>query len=135
MAKSTWADGRDPVTSALTVAVTRPRAGTVVCTAVGEVDLTTEPLLREQLQKATSEGRQHLVMNLSDVDFLSAGGVGVLVQTWKAQQDGSAMALVCNSRPVTRVLDLLGELNLTPSFQRYNNISDAVAACNEAIKV
>lgn len=133
MAKSNGEDGHDPAASVLTITVSRPRVGTVVCTAVGEVDLTTAPALRERLQKATSDGRRHLILNLSGVTFLSAAGVGALVQTWTAQQDRYVMALLmCNSRPVTRVLDALAELHLTPPFQRYDHISDAVAACNEA---
>ncbi|MDQ3764135.1 MAG: STAS domain-containing protein [Actinomycetota bacterium] len=134
MANPSWEDGRGPAASALTITVSRPRAGTVVCTAVGEVDLTTAPSLLEQLQKATSDGLRHLVVNLSGVTFLSARGVGVLVETWTAQQDRCAMTLVGNSRPVTRVLDMLAELHLTPPFQRYDHISDAAAACNSTIE-
>lgn len=100
-----------------------------MCTAVGEVDLATGPLLRDQLHKATSDGPRHLVVDLSGVTFCSAAGVEVLVQTLRAQQNRYAMVLVGNSRPVMRVLDVF---DLAQRFPRYDDVDAAVAACNEA---
>jgi anti-sigma B factor antagonist len=125
----TWTeDGHDPVASLLTAALSYPRVGTVVCTAVGEVDLATGPLLWEPLQKVISDGPRHLVVDLSGVTFFSVAGVEVLMQTLTAQQDRYAMVLVGNSRPVMRVLDVL---KLAQRFPRYDNVDDAVAAVAE----
>jgi anti-sigma B factor antagonist len=118
-------DGHDPAAPLLTAALSHPRVGTVVCTAVGEVDLATGPLLLEPLQKATSDGPRHLIVDLSGVTFFSAVGVGVLMQTLAAQQDRYAMVLVGNSRPVMRVLAVL---KLAQRFPRYDDVADAVAA-------
>jgi anti-sigma B factor antagonist len=108
-------DGHDPSAPLLTVALSHPRVGTVVCTAV----------LLEPLQKATSDGPRHLVVDLSGVTFFSAVGVGVLMQTLAAQQGRYAMVLVGNSRPVMRVLAVL---KLAQRFPRYDDVADAVAA-------
>jgi anti-anti-sigma factor len=97
----------------------------VVCTAVGEVDMATGPLLLEQLQKATSDEPRHLVVDLSGVTFFSAAGVEVLMQVLRAHQSRYAMVLVGNSRPVMRVLDVL---KLAQQFPRYDKVDDAVAA-------
>jgi anti-anti-sigma factor len=104
----------------------------VVCTAVGEVDLTTRPLLLDPLLKAISDGPRHLVVDLSGVTFFSAAGVEVLMQTLTAQQDRYAVVLVGNSRPVMRVLDVL---KLAQRFPRYDDVDEAVAAVAEPSKL
>lgn len=93
MATSEWEVGHGLTVSELAITVSCPRVGTVVCTLVGEVDLATESLLREQLQQAVMAGPRHLIVNLSDVSFLSVGGVGVLLETWRAQQHRCEMVL------------------------------------------
>ena len=100
----------------------------MVCTAVGEVDVATGPLLLDRLQKATSDEPRHLVVDLSGVTFFSAAGVDVLMQALTAQQGRYAMVLVGNSRPVMRVLDVL---KLTQRFPRYDGVDEAVAAAAE----
>lgn len=100
----------------------------MVCTAVGEVDVATGPLLGDQLQQATSDEPGHLVVDLSGVTFFSAAGVDVLMQALTAQQGRYAMVLVGNSRPVMRVLDVL---KLTQRFPRYDDVDEAVAAAAE----
>jgi anti-anti-sigma factor len=81
-------DGHDRAAPLLPATLSYPRKRTVVCTAVGEVDLTTGPLLRKQFQKATTDEPQHLVLDLSGVTFFSATGVEVLMQ-----RDGAARSL------------------------------------------
>jgi anti-sigma B factor antagonist len=123
-------NGYDRTAPLLTATLSHSGEETVVCTAVGEVDLITGPLLRNQLQKATDKPR-HLVLDLSDVTFFSAAGVEVLMQTLMAQQDRYALVLVGNSPRVMRVLDVL---NLVQRFPRYDDVDDAVAACNGAAR-
>jgi anti-anti-sigma factor len=120
--------GHSPAAPLLTTTLSHPRVGIVVCTAVGEVDLATGPLLLDQLQKATSDEPRHLVVDLSGVTFFSAAGVEVLMQALTAQQDRYAMVLVGNSRPVMRVLDVL---KLAHRFPQYDDVDDAVAAAAE----
>jgi anti-sigma B factor antagonist len=120
--------GHGPAAPLLTATLSHPRVGTVVCTAVGEVDVATGPLLGDQLQQATSDEPGHLVVDLSGVTFFSVAGVDVLMQALTAQQGRYAMVLVGNSRPVMRVLDVL---ELTQRFPRYNDVDEAVAATAE----
>lgn len=119
----------DSAAPQLIATLSHPRRGIVVCTAVGEVDLATGPLLFDQLQQATSDGPRHLVVDLSGVTFFSAAGVEVLMQTLARQQNRHAMVLVGTSRRVMRLLDVL---NLTQRFPRYDDVDDAVADCNGA---
>ncbi|MBV9061158.1 MAG: STAS domain-containing protein [Pseudonocardiales bacterium] len=130
MATSEWEVGHGLTVSELAITVSCPRVGTVVCTLVGEVDLATESLLREQLQQAVMAGPRHLIVNLSDVSFLSVGGVGVLLETWRAQQDRCEMVLVGASHRVTLVLDVLEQGNLMPCLPRYDSVVQAMAGCN-----
>jgi len=120
--------GHGPAAPLLTATLSHPRVGTVVCTAVGEVDVATGPLLLDRLQKATSDEPRHLVVDLSGVTFFSAAGVEVLMQALTAQQGRYAMVLVGNSRPVMRVLDVL---KLAQRFPWYDDVDEAVAAAAE----
>jgi anti-sigma B factor antagonist len=123
--------GHDRTAPLLTATLRHSGEEAVVCTAVGEVDLITGPLLRNQLQKATTDKPRHLVLDLSDVTFFSAAGVAVLMQTLRAQQNRYAFILVGNSPRVMRVLDVL---NLAQRFSRYDDVDDAVAACHGAAR-
>jgi anti-sigma B factor antagonist len=130
MATSKREVGHGLTVSELAITVSCPRVGTVVCTLVGEVDLATESLLREQLQQAITTGPRHLIVDLSDVSFLSVAAVETLLDTWRASQDRCEMVLVGTSHRVTLVLDVLERGNLIPCFPRYDSVVQAVAGCN-----
>jgi anti-sigma B factor antagonist len=130
MATSEWEMGHGFTVSELAITVSCPRVGTVVCTLVGEVDLATETLLREHLQQAIMPGPRRLIVDLLGVSFLSVGGVGVLLDTWRAAQDRCEMVLVAASHRAALVLDVLEQGNLMPCFPRYGSVGQAVAGCN-----
>ncbi len=82
---------------------------------VGEVDLATVPELREGLQRALSASSgTHVVVDVTDVEFIDAAGIGALVDAAvDARAAGGELVLRRPSRAVRRVLELLslgGEL-------------------------
>lgn len=59
------------------------------------------------LSKLVSEGPPHVVLDLSQIDFVDSSGLGALVQiTKQAQTDGGSSQIVTNPR-VTQTVKLV----------------------------
>lgn len=81
------------------------------CTVVelaGEIDMLTTPLLAERLDEHFSEDLRQVVLDLSRVTFLSAGGLNLLVAADDcARARGVAMSIAgCNG--LERVFEMAG---------------------------
>jgi anti-sigma B factor antagonist len=101
----------------------------VVAHVIGPVDLLTAPALRLCVDDNVDDDRG-LVLDLSRVDFLAASGLTVLTDTKeRATRENLAWALVANSRPVTRPLDLLGLRTQLPTYDSLPRAVAAVAGC------
>ncbi len=92
----------------------------------GEVDVATAPRLRERLIQLVNQGRHHVVVDLSGVDFLDSTGLGVLVGALKRVRthDGE-LALVCSEPRVLKVFEITG---LTKVFTMHPTVDEAVGA-------
>jgi anti-anti-sigma factor len=55
------------------------RAGWVVVTVAGEMDLISSPAVRQKVHEAVAEGRRSVVLDLAGVRFCDSSGVGVLI--------------------------------------------------------
>ncbi len=94
-----------------------------VLTVVGEVDVATAPSLRERLVQLIDDGRVHLVIDLTPVDFLDSTGLGVLVGTLKRirQADGELRLVV----PQERIKKLFEITGLTKVFDIVDQVDGA----------
>lgn len=97
-----------------------------MCVVTGEVDITTAPILRDQLCKAISTNPRHLVVDLSAVTFFSAAGIHALHTPRAAQDENQQLVLVGTGRPVARVLDIC-----QVRYPRYCELNQALAAFDE----
>jgi len=86
------------------------RDGHVVVAVRGELDELTAPELDGELARAV-DGRP-VVVDLSDVSFISSAGLHVLL---KDRRPGKP-AIVCPVGNVSRVLDIVGARRTTPVF-------------------
>jgi anti-sigma B factor antagonist len=98
-------------------------AGTVVVSVQGEVDALTAPrltaTLTEQLATATL-----LVVDLSQVDFFGAAGLGVLARSVAVATDGGvALRIVAGPR----LRRLLGVVGLAASMTLCATVAEALA--------
>lgn len=102
----------------------------VVAHVFGCVDLLTAPALRMCVDDhADADGG--LVLDFSRVEFLAASGLTVLTDTdARATRDNLAWALVANTRPVLRPLEVLRLVNTLPIHE---TVPDAVAAVRAAM--
>ena len=75
----------------------------------GNLELATAEVLRTHLSEVMREGHIHLMMNLNEVGYLDSSGLAVLLGTLRRvrEKEGS-LRLVCNVKPVLRVLSLTG---------------------------
>jgi len=75
----------------------------------GRVDSNTAPELEQALVKLQSEGRTHLVLDLSEVEFLSSAGLRVMVSTMKnLRKIGGDLVIASPNSRVREVLRLAG---------------------------
>ena len=103
---------------------TRPAGCWTVARLAGEIDLDTGPLLRDALLAAINAGNRHLVLDMSDVEFIDSSGLNVLVATFRRAQlvDGGVRLVITRNR----VLDTLRITGLDTFFSIYPSVADAV---------
>ena len=99
----------DPPTSEL-VTVTVSTSDTVVrVTAAGEVDSTSAPVLREQIDAVLDSGAPEFVVDLVHVSFLDSAGLCVLAAAHRRAGERSIrMRVLASSRAVIRPLQITG---------------------------
>lgn len=92
----------------LTISQRQDSKGAVI-EAVGEVDLTTAPQLKEALMAVVNDAQKSpIIVDLSRVDFIDSAGLALLVEARKKlAPDGRALnVLLTPSRQPERVLKL-----------------------------
>ncbi|HEX6237426.1 MAG TPA: STAS domain-containing protein [Acidimicrobiales bacterium] len=92
--------------------ITRPRrvlavsangdADRTVVRLRGEYDLTTRAALQDALDRAIAHGDGDLVVDLSQVRFLDAGSVGIILQAREALRTRSCSLTLRSPRGITR---------------------------------
>lgn len=94
---------------------------------VGRVDAYTAPALEEVLAKVTDEERFNIVLDLSDVDFLSSRGLWVLTEVQKRCRRYNRGELVL-AGVKNEIRDTLNLAGLDGYFQFFDNVTAAVAS-------
>lgn len=79
---------------------------TVVCLR-GEIDAHTAPRVRDAVDRAFDLGARATVIDLSEVSFIDAAGLGVIVVAAR-RRGPDAVALVCPHRSIVRVFRICG---------------------------
>ena len=112
----------DPLTLQPTVEVRSPQPHAALIVLGGEHDLYSADQLRQTIEMSLS-GCDHLLVDLSAVEFIDSTIIGVLVQTMKkASGLGRRFSVVLGTAPVVeRALDVSGVLpllNVEPTVER-----------------
>jgi anti-sigma B factor antagonist len=100
--------GGDRPSSVLSLTTERSETRVLV-TGVGQLDIATAPLLREELVDVFVRGAPaHLIVDLAGVEYADSTGLGVLVGARRrVAAEGGRMSVVANDR-VARVMRLSG---------------------------
>lgn len=118
-----------PARNLIDVSARQVTTGVAVVQVRGEVDAFTAPVLRAELADQPDPPPAMLVLDLSEVTFLAASGIRVLLENReRAALTGTELRLVHGTRAVGRVLDVL---RLTQLFRSYSTLADALATQSE----
>ncbi|WP_308103320.1 STAS domain-containing protein [Actinocorallia sp. API 0066] len=99
--------------------------GAVVVRPRGEVDMSTAPGLREELDRLISGGARRVVVDLAEVTFLDSTGLAVFVGVWqRLRNEGGSFALAAAPAHVASPMRLTG---LDRSLNLRETVEDALA--------
>lgn len=95
----------------------------------GEVDVYTAPQLKQQIIDLLDNGVNHIIVNLTQVDYLDSTALGVLIGGLKRlrERDG-ALDLICPNPRIRRIFEITG---LDKIFDMYTTEDEAL----ERVKV
>jgi anti-sigma B factor antagonist len=97
-----------------------------VVSITGRVDGSTAGEFETTLNELTEAGKNNLILDMSEVDFVSSAGLRILVNTRKAvQASGGDIVLASPSDQVIETLDIAG---LDVLFQQYPDRETAVGS-------
>jgi anti-sigma B factor antagonist len=93
----------------------------------GRVDSLTAPKLVEELNKITTSGHFKIVVDLSEVQFLSSAGLRILIATQKncKRYNRGEVVLAAVPENILAVFELAG---FTSIFKIFDNVISAVGA-------
>jgi anti-sigma B factor antagonist len=76
----------------------------------GEVDYEVSPQLKAHLARAIKAGRNHIVLDLSDVTFIDSTAIGVIAGTIEKLNPagGGSLAIVSEHEKVLEILEITG---------------------------
>ena len=98
---------------------------TLVFKLRGSLDLATAPTVRAALTDAADKGGHHLIVDLSQLEFLDSTGLSVLIGAHRrAAERGGSLRLIVQDGPISRLLNITG---LVAVFAVYHSLTDAKA--------
>lgn len=97
--------------------------GVLLVSLAGDVDVNPAAELRKAFMDFSNQGFHTLVVDLNDVDFIHATGLGVLMGAHKrAQAHGGSVDLICRQESILMMLDQVGWLD---KLRVYSSQADA----------
>ncbi|MFF3907974.1 anti-sigma factor antagonist [Streptomyces sp. NPDC001848] len=115
----------------LSIDVTMPREDVALVTVKGYLDVDTATELHHHLANQMHHGRQHLLLDLSEVPFMDSSGINIILNAYKeTRQVGGSIGLIDPAPAVQRILDLTGVSLTVPSFK---TVQDALDATGDAL--
>ncbi|HZY43107.1 MAG TPA: STAS domain-containing protein [Anaerolineae bacterium] len=95
----------------------------------GRLDAVTVPTLEEFLQSELSAGHNYLILDLSEVSYLSSSGLRALLQARRqAQAAGGDLVLAAMSVRAQEIFEMIGFTNL---FRVFDRVAEAVVALTQ----
>ena len=109
----------------LTMRSRTPNENTCILAIEGEVDVYTSPQLKQDITQLAEKGVKHLIINLSQVEYLDSTGLGVLIGGLKRLRENEGnMALVGPGMRISRIFEITG---LDKIFDIYPSEEEAAA--------
>jgi anti-sigma B factor antagonist len=107
---------------------TRRNGDVTVVAVVGSVDAVTTPRLAEALEAELEVGNHDLVVDLSDVDYMSSAGLRAVLATVKrARAAGGDLRLAAVQPAVFKVFELSGFTSIVRFFDHADDAATSYA--------
>jgi anti-sigma B factor antagonist len=104
---------------------TEDAGDTLVFRLRGSLDLATAPTVRAALNDATDNDSHHIIVDLTQLEFLDSTGLGVLIGAHRrAAEHGGSLRLIVHDGSIARLLNITG---LIAVFAVYHSLEDARA--------
>jgi anti-sigma B factor antagonist len=104
---------------------TEKRGDGAVVYPSGRIDTAAAPALEQELNRIIGEGIRRVILDFSSVQYISSGGLRVLLATAKKLRgSGESFALCALNPEVTKILTLAG---FTTIFSIYPSEGEAIA--------
>jgi len=100
--------------------------GVWVVAPIGQVDSLIASDLDQTLSDLVSQGRNHLVIDLAEVTYMSSKGIKALVSGWRQARDSGGEFILCAIAP--RVQAIIDTIGLGQIFAIHSTLSDALTA-------
>ena len=96
----------------------------------GRLDQTLTPALEQELTTLLDKGHTHLIVDLSQTNYINSGGLRTLVTGWRKarQQDGTLVLCGLNGR----LQEIFGMVGFDQLFQIYPDLQAALTALTGA---
>ncbi|MFF3327363.1 STAS domain-containing protein [Streptomyces sp. NPDC002889] len=99
---------------------------TAILTIGGELDIDTATSLHHHMANQFVHGRRHLVLDLSDLQFMDSSGLNVLIKAGREARDTAGDLHLASPTPaVRRLFEITGLSLATPV---HTNVEEALAA-------
>lgn len=97
--------------------------GALVFKLRGSLDIATAPTVRAGLSEAAEKGNHHVIVDLTQLEFLDSTGLGVLIGAHRrATEHSGSFRLIVREGPILRLLNITG---LVTVFSVYQDLEDA----------
>ena len=105
---------------------TAAREGATILSLAGRIDTVAAPELEQAINRTIESGSRTILLNFSQVSYISSGGLRVLLASAKKLKGpGDRFGLCCLSAEVAKVIRLAG---FTSIFSIYSSEGEALAA-------
>ncbi|MFN8527120.1 MAG: anti-sigma factor antagonist [Anaerolineae bacterium] len=112
----------DTATPAFRVVPLNPKISLIA--PQGHIDRTTAKPLETEMLRQISEGRRGLIVDCTDVEYVSSAGIKMLVSVWQRARDAKGDLVLCAYSP--RVRDILQVMGLDMVFTLLETVNDAM---------
>lgn len=112
--------------------VREDRHGIQVFLPSGQLDASVAPKLDETLLNTINAGHKWILVDLSEVTYISSRGLKALVSNWRMAHDVGGDVALCSVAP--RVQSIIDTIGFNQIFNIYSSSADAIGALAERMK-
>jgi anti-sigma B factor antagonist len=92
----------------------------------GRLDHGLTPSLEQKLNTLLAEGHHHLIVDLTEVEYINSGGLRCLVSAWRSARLQQGNVTLCGLN--TRLSEIFGMVGFDKVFQIYPTCGEAAGA-------